>query len=375
MQLAVSTAADGRTWSELSGGLDSSTIACVAKHLGIADFETVSIVYPKSTTSDERRWIEIATNEKRIRGHLIDGDQHRPFSLLPDRRIEEPSRLHLTWPVFREYETLLRAHGVNVLLSGFGGDQILFGETSYPLHVADHVRRLRLVAAFREVAQWQPDAAERSLGHRVVTTAMIPALSFLRGHPIRYERDGIGRPGCGWISPGLTAQSGAGQGPVRAPGPRMPTVRGQAYYEGIWRMACVAGQSWAPNTTAFQWRHPLLYRPLVEFMYALPWQQQVFAGQDRTLQRRALTGILPEQIRKRQTKDGPAQAIWEGLRTNPDVCDLLTSRPLIAERGYVDEKAWRAAVRAAQFGHVQSAPAFQAAVSLEIWLRQQEKWL
>jgi asparagine synthase (glutamine-hydrolysing) len=372
VQLAVSTAVDGRTWSELSGGLDSSTIACTAHHLGVRDFATISVIYPTSTTSDELPWIRIVQAEKGFPRHLIDGAKHKPFSVLPNRIIEEPSRLHIAWPIFSEYETLLRAHGVGVLLSGFGGDQVLFGETDYPIHVADHVRRLRLISAVRQVAGWPTTAGERSLTHRVLTTAAIPAWSYLRGHPIRYQYEG---QRCSWVCPDLLRQTGVDEGGICAPTPRMPTVRGQAYYEQIWRMAAGAGQSWGQNTTAVRWRYPLLYRPLVEFMYSLPRQQQVMPGQDRVLQRRALAGILPEQTRTRRTKSGPAQAIYEGLRANREVCQLLTDRPLIAQRGYVEQTAWRTAVQAAQFGVVRSSAAFEAAVSLEMWLRQQENQL
>ncbi|HTQ21816.1 asparagine synthase-related protein [Mycobacterium sp.] len=371
LRSAVATAADGRTWSELSGGLDSSSIACTAHHLGLQDFATVSVIYPTSTTSDESSWIEIVHADKGIRTHLIDGDKHKPLSALPDRRIEEPSRLHTMWPIFQQYETILRAYGVDVLLSGLGGDQVLFGETDFPIHVADYVRRARLVTAVRQVAQWGPSASERSLTHRVLTGAAVPALCYLRGHAIRYKPDRAVQQRCSWVSADLLHRTGAG-GDVGAPGPRMPTVRGQAYYEHLWRLAGSAGQHWAQNTTTYRWRHPLLYRPLVEFMYSLPWQQQAIPGHDRALQRRALAGILPDQIRTRRTKAGPNQAFYEGLRANRDIVTLLIARPLIVQRGYVDQTSWRAAVAAAQFGHEQSAAAFEAAVSLEVWLRQQE---
>lgn len=375
LQSAVSTAVDGRTWSELSGGLDSSSIACTAHHLGVEDLATISVIYPASTTSDETSWIQAVQAEKRLPGHLIDGDKHKPFSVLPNRLIEEPSRLHITWPVFSEYETLCRANGVDVVLSGFGGDQVLFGETDYPIHVADHVRRLRLISAVRQVARWSPTAGGRSLTHQMLTTAAIPAWNYLRGHAIRYQYESAIPQHCPWVRPSLLEQTGIGDDAVGAPTPRMPTVRGQAYYEQVWRMACGAGQRWGQNTTAYRWRYPLLYRPLVEFMYSLPWQQQVSSGQDRLIQRRALAGILPEQIRTRRTKSGPAQAIYEGLTANRDVYQLLTDRPLIAQRGYVDQAAWRTAMEAAQFGVVRSAAAFEAAASLEIWLRQRENQL
>jgi asparagine synthase (glutamine-hydrolysing) len=378
LQLAVSTAVDGRTWSELSGGLDSSTIACMAHHLDLRDLETISIIYPTSTTADEYSWIKVVHAEKRLRGHLIDGDKHKPFSLMPDRPIEEPSRLHTMWPVFCEYEKLLSAHGVDVLLSGNGGDQVLFGETAFPIHVADYVRRLRIISGIRQVARWSSkngnDGSDRSLTHRVLNTAASPAFSYRRGYAIRYEQDRAVPERSSWVSPDLLGRTGAGSA-VRAPTPRMPTIRGQAYYEQIWRMTSNAGRSWSQNTTAYRWRHPLLYRPLVEFMCSLPWQQQVVAGQDRVLQRRALAGILPEETRARRTKAGPDEAVYEGLRTNPDIVELLTARPLIAQRGYVDQTAWRTAVQGAQFGFVPSSAMFEAAVTLEMWLLQQDKQL
>lgn len=368
---AVRTAVDGRTWSELSGGLDSSTIACVAHNLGVRDFATISVVYPSSATADERQWIDIVHAHTGIRGHLVDGDELGPFSVLANRRIEEPSRLHSMWPVFCAYEALLREHDVDVLLSGFGGDQVLFGEVDYPVHAADHLLRFRVPSAVRQVRQWSTTGGDRSLTHRLLATAAVPAWDFLRGHPQRYGRWTTAQR-CPWVSRDLLQRTGIGEAAVQVPSPRMPSVRGQAYYERIWRMACAAGQFWGHNTVAAHWRFPLLYRPLVEFMYSLPWQQQVSAGQDRVLQRRSLSGILPEQVRTRRTKSGPDQAVYEGLRTNGEVYELLTARPLIAQYGYVDQGAWRSAVHAAQFGHVRSARMFEAALNLELWLRQQQ---
>jgi asparagine synthase (glutamine-hydrolysing) len=374
VQSAVATAAEGRTWSELSGGLDSSTVTCTARYLGVDDLQTVSVVYPTSTSADEFSWIRLVSAATGLGGHVIDGDKHKPFSILPDRALDEPSRLHITWPIFAEYESLLQAHGVDVLLSGFGGDQVLFGQMDLPIQAADYLRRGRLVACVRAVASWSPTAVSgRPLTHRLLTNAAIPALSYVRGHAIRYDRERAFARRSSWVAADLLQRTAVDDSAVAAPSPRLPTVRGQAYHEQLWRMACSAGQTWAQNTVAYRTRYPLLYRPLVEFMYSLPWQHQAVPGHDRALQRRALAEILPEQIRTRRTKSGPTEAIYAGLRKNPEVLKLLTDRPLIAQRGYVDERIWCAAAQAAQFGSIGLTPAFQAAVSLELWLRQKEK--
>ena len=142
---------------------------------------------------------------------------------------------------------------------------------------------------------------------------------------------------------------------MRAPTPRMPTVRGQAYYEHLWRFACAAGQAWGHNTTAYRCGIRCCIGLWWSSCTHCPGSSRSSRGKTERYNARALAGILPEQTRTRRTKGGPDQAIYEGLRANRDVYELLTARPLIAQRGYVDQTAWRTAVQAAQFGHVGSA--------------------
>src|SRR6185436_21089957 len=55
--------ADRPVWAELSGGLDSSSVVCMADQViasgeaDVAQLETVSYVYDNSPASDERRFI------------------------------------------------------------------------------------------------------------------------------------------------------------------------------------------------------------------------------------------------------------------------------------------------------------------------------
>src|SRR5205807_1378963 len=93
-------------------------------------------------------------------------------------------------------------------------------------------------------------------------------------------------------------------------------------------------------------------------------------GTDRDLQRRALRGILPEKIRLRQDKTSLDQPSAEGLRQGRAWLDLLTSAPQIVERGIVDGRLRREAVAAATMGRTHYLPQFEAASTLEIWLKQ-----
>ena len=67
----------------LSGGLDSSSIACVANELlgarGGDDLHTFSIVFDKIKKSDERPYIENVLAARRFSSHMIDGDRITPL--------------------------------------------------------------------------------------------------------------------------------------------------------------------------------------------------------------------------------------------------------------------------------------------------------
>jgi hypothetical protein len=123
---------------------------------------------------------------------------------------------------------------------------------------------------------------------------------------------------------------------------------------------------------AFEFRHPLLHRPLVEFMLALPSSQKFDPETNRSLQRRALKSILPEAVRLRQEKTTFDQPFYEGLRQGKEWSRLLTVAPRVVERGIVDGARWIEAVKQARLGRTYSLAQFQAVATLEIWLRQRE---
>jgi hypothetical protein len=122
----------------------------------------------------------------------------------------------------------------------------------------------------------------------------------------------------------------------------------------------------------FEFRHPLLYRPLVEFMLALPSNQKFSSDMNRFLQRRALKSLLPEALRLRSDKTTFDQPFYEGLRKGKAWTDLLSGAPLVVERGIVDGARWIEALAQAKLGRTHSLAQFQAIATLEIWLRQME---
>ena len=69
--------------------------------------------------------------------------------------------------------------------------------------------------------------------------------------------------------------------------------------EGLQRqLACTA----LPFGPPFEKRYPYLDRSLLEFMFAIPREQLVRPTQRRSLMRRALVGIVPDEILNRKRK-------------------------------------------------------------------------
>lgn len=365
----AAAAAPGPVWCELSGGLDSSTVMSMAVRGGGADLGAFSIIYRRYAEANEEEWIRLVLECFPVPWHRLDGDGALPYSEVPDRFCAQPALHMVDWAGRRAYEEMAAAHGVAAVLTGQGGDVVFFGVGSEPYHLADLARALRLRRLFGEMERWRShDSRRRSRLYWLVNYVMCPLMSRLRGQPVlpAWHRDPSP-----WIHPEYAGRMGLRErGMERA-------SRGRGTIERSWfmeRLSAMCGQVANVNQIprSFEFRHPLLYRPLVEFMLSLPWDEKFDPGTDRPLQRRALSGILPEPLRLRTTKTVYDQPCYEGLRQGKHFVRLLTEDPLVARRGIVESGPWIEAVAQARMGRTHSLPQFEAVASLEIWLRQIE---
>lgn len=356
-------AAGGRAWVELSGGLDSSTVAAVAAPAGLT---ALSMIYPSMPAASEELWMRDVVEMHDLPWERIEADRFLPFAALPDTVFPEPT-VTITDSAFkRARDELLEARGVDVLVTGAGGDSVLCAPDQ-PHHLADDLYRLRPRRAVRELARWREAApARRSWLYWAARHAIEPVADHLRGRAIREVPD-RGLPS--WIAAGYARERRLERRPRRRRATRARTPGLQAQWDSIWTMSVAAGVG-GQRETAYEVRQPLLQAPLVELMFAVPWEQKLRPDCDRYLQRRAMRGILPETVRRRAGKSGYTEPLLEGLRRSRDWQELLTDSPKLAERGIVDLEPWREAVSQARFGRTHTDKHFMAAVSLEAWLQQ-----
>lgn len=111
----------------LSGGIDSSTIACLIKDSRKAEIITFSAVYP-GFERDESEFVDIITRETGMKNHRITPSVHdiRNDLALFIRSIGEPVPTPSPFSQFFVFK-LAREHGVTVLLDGQGADELLAG--------------------------------------------------------------------------------------------------------------------------------------------------------------------------------------------------------------------------------------------------------
>ena len=191
------------------------------------------------------------------------------------------------------------------MLSGLGGDELFVGQFHY---LSDLLRRLQLSTLWAEVRGVYP--VDRSKGTRTSLQKLLRyyALGPLIPQPIkRLARQvllGQG-PVPPWVDRSLARRVGLADRIKEGP-PRL--------YSDAYRQECfeVFTSSLIDVTlplhealgAAFgiETRFPLLDRRLVEYMFAAPREQKIRRGEIRLLQRRALTGILPEVVLTRHLK-------------------------------------------------------------------------
>lgn len=382
----------GPVGAMLSGGLDSSSVACMAQTIQAEQGATHSIhsfsaLFDDVPTSDERSYIEAALNAYPFNSHFVRGDRESPlvpFRERPKQRTrDEPMaapNLHLNWSIYRLAET----HGVRCILEGFDGDTTVSHGTG-----AFH--------EFARAGQWLSLAREAwDFGRLRDQSALKIWWRYLHYYRLRHIR-GMGRltqlwrrltnsvhnkgndervlnsefaKGIGWADRKRHLRKGQKGVPSseRAHHHRLLT-RGvmPATLETLDRASSVFG---------LEVRYPFFDRRLVEFCLGLPAEQKLRHGWSRRILRSGMKNVLPEAIRTRPGKSNVGPGFDHAfLTTEKELTEhILWARPdRIAE--YVDLSYIREAYREAVNGKRNDAQVLDVwnAITLDLWLRQEEE--
>jgi asparagine synthase (glutamine-hydrolysing) len=293
--------------SHLSGGLDSSSITCVARDLLAREedraLNTYSIVFDEVPGSDERPFINAVVDEGGVEPHYVRGDAVTPFTDI--KRViwhqGEPfcgPNFFLNWQVW----AAAREHGVRVLLDGIMGDNVVshgfayLNELARAWHWIKLAREIKALARRRNAPHW------KTIGRYVWNDGIKPKPSIRRSaQPMAYEtlspvinRDFAQRMG---LTERIKRRNEVQMG-------RLRSAKQDHYQELVSGIIPAALEVVAKGACAFNidLRMPFLDRRLVELCFAMPPEQKIHNGWTRVVVRRALANYLPNKVRSRTGK-------------------------------------------------------------------------
>jgi asparagine synthase (glutamine-hydrolysing) len=369
---------EGRVWAELSGGLDSSSIVCVADQLikngetQTRKLATVSQVFDESPTSDERKFIHCIEEQRGKPGHHLREDDYR--LLIPPAADRSLFRTLNPLLFASEYhrglcEAMHKDHA-RVLLSGQGGDEMLGGNRDPSPGLADLLFEGRLLELNRSLKVWSAELRKPYL-KLLWQSAVVPILP-PKLHTFFKQRSGVKAPA--WFCDQFAKEMCLHERMLSVNdifGCRLPSSRDQAI--GFISVVRSVARGHRRQFGDIEVSYPYLHLPLVEFLQAIPFDQRVRPGQTRSLMRRSLRGVLPDKIAERKGKGNPSEVICRAfMRERPWLHRLFTDARVCLS-GYVDARELKAELERTCHGCPTHAVPLLRVIALEFWLRTLEQ--
>jgi asparagine synthase (glutamine-hydrolysing) len=313
--------------SLLSGGLDSSSISCVASRFlhesGKPPLESFSAIFPAIAAIDpridERRFIDSVVQHIRCSPNYVEADTFSPFQDMSklqwhaDHPVAAPN-VFMDWALFKA----AKERNVRVLLSGFDGDStVSYGYEAFPALV----RQGRWWRLFRDAVALNHNMPGKHHGLKklVLKQGFAEATpEFVRqiwrvahGRPrllettsklpssINYQYESVNQSFA--AKHDLKDRYFDTTAKTHPDGVSPPEAHWNALCSGIFAFAL---ESFEKMGAAFEIepRFPFFDRRLIEFCISLPAKQKVYNGWTRSIFRRAMNNILPPDVQWRTDK-------------------------------------------------------------------------
>jgi asparagine synthase (glutamine-hydrolysing) len=355
--------------ADLSGGLDSSSIVCMADDIMSKEgaeaprLDTFSHYDLGEPNGDDMQYLTIVEKKRGRAGHHLNIGAYAT-SILPEASsfAVTPGGMRAPAELERELSRIERNGGYAVRLCGVGGDEMLGGVPEPRPELADLIVQARPLRFLRQTMSW-------SLIKRKpwIHLAQQAAALLLPGAiKARVTKEAKLAP---WLDTSFAARfrlSCRRLGPMERYGFWLPSR--QEVARTVVAMSRRMARESAYGPTIEHIRYPYLDQTLVEFILAVPRTQIIRPGERRSLMRRALAGLVPTEILERRTKATGARRPILALANDWERLDALLDTFFIGLCGYVDQSQFRSALIAAKNGNAPQLVWLLQTLSLELWL-------
>jgi len=362
--------------SMLSGGLDSSSIVCVARKLlaedGGGKLHTFSAIFPDVPECDEREYIEAVLGGHGVKPHFVRADQLSPLADLKKVLFHEDEpfyapNLFLHWAIYQSSQR----ESIRVILDGIDGDTTVSHGIE---HLTDLARSGQWRAAFKEATglarNFQTSRFRTLFRYCIKPLVPEPTRSILRG--LR-SVTASGEQPRGVIDRHFAERIGLAERARRLDGTRIPTRPREQHWRAMTRGLIPFYLEVADRAAAafhIEARYPFFDCRLARFCLALPPEQKLRDGWTRVALRSAMAPLLPAAIHRRGGKSNLGPNFTRALRTfERQRLDDATSTKSGILGPFVDVHAFgRAHDRFLTSEGTQEAMTLWRAITLAAWL-------
>jgi asparagine synthase (glutamine-hydrolysing) len=360
--VAVRLQTESPVLAELSGGLDSSSVVCMANHLvrnstvNAPRLDAVSFTWQNSLDESFIREVESHCDIEATR--ISTGD----VPLLAGARVggSIPAAFDA---LMSSVATTARQLGAGTILTGQNGDLVFGNWFDDSLQLAASLRRFQIGRAFEEALAWSKILrlpVYRILWH-AAQAALPPSLT-----PTAIYTTGDGSYAPKSVETSLTL-----------------SAEPASFFSSDWRHAAPERRKYFYSLSMalelrtlqppeplqhLDYTHPFAHRPLVEFLMTVPADVLCRPGEPRRLMRSALSDFWPRKLRERRSK-GSFNAPWQAA-SRPLARALLKAKTLhTVERGFVDRDSVRSRLERLCLGLDCNESQLRQIILLELWLR------
>jgi asparagine synthase (glutamine-hydrolysing) len=355
--------------AELSGGMDSSSIVCVADRLTPAgELQTISYYDDAEPNWNERPYFSAVERQRKRTGlHVEISFARRGFDVVP------PGFGINFWPGLTgslakhrtTVDAMLQGGGYRSILSGLGGDELLGGVPSPLPELADHL----------VTGHWGRFVSQ---GLRWSLVNRSPLLWKLRDASVFAAKCYGSRPydkskGAPWICSG--EQNGAGRRSIElSVWQRLksrPSMIANWFMWGSLLETLPSNRAYAG--ARYEYLYPYLDRDLVDFLLRVPPDRLLQPQRRRYLMRRALRGIVPEEILERRRKAYAIRGPLLGLQQSGKSLGDLMRESRLAAMGVIDPVIYSRCLKGIVDGSTTDGWAALVQTAMyELWLRSSE---
>lgn len=369
--VSLRTGAGAPVLAQLSGGMDSTAIVCMSDTLRRAAdphteiLDTLSFYDDSEPSLNEKAFFTITERYRDKAGtHINAAFSQRSFQSYEGDtgRYLVPGADSFTFEFEQRLEEAAWSRGYRSVLSGIGGDEVTGGVPDGRPELADYLACGHLAKLLRKAFAWS------LVGRSPIVATLYAALRY--SIQTNVSRSPATATAPAWLtsrSRDLVNELRLAAIPASPRLPVRPTTLDNAH--SWWSVMETMPHLFPSLLRRPEYRYPFLDKDLVEYLFSIPREEVLRPGRRRALMRRALVGIVPEEILERRRKAYQLHAPLKALsQASPRLIDLFHNSRLAAV-GLIDPKLLMTAIERLANGSADGWQSLVRAIALELWLR------